>query len=68
MSFHKHGTRIGRTVTYFVVFVGVVPIVLLLNAADLLVREHAPATLQRKTAGKAKKQAPTFRLKELIVQ
>lgn len=68
MSFHKHGTRIGRTVAYFVVFVGVVPIVLLVNAADLLVGEHAPATLQRKTTGKAKKLAPTFRLKSLIVQ
>lgn len=46
MSLHKHVTRIGRAVTYIVVF-GVVLMVLLVKHYRFMVGEHAPASLYK---------------------
>lgn len=53
MSFYKHQcTRIGQTVTYFVVSGGAALIVPARKYSRFTVKGHAPATLERKTRDK----------------
>lgn len=53
MSFYKHRrTRIGQTVTYFVVSGGAVVIATARKYSSFMVKGRAPATLQRKISDK----------------